>query len=308
MIKKILIIVLPLTLILCGWFVFKLFTYKYIAIEFQKLRPIHGKVDVFYKGLKVGYVRKMELCHECKSTMVKVILTYKGLMLPENTTAKMKKEKKHNKEFDFIELDYPEKPSDKMIANGSVLQGKTTIDIVSFMSNQDPDDLETIKANLTQSSEELMTVLSVLGDLFSSMNDVVIENKKNLSDSSYNMSKTTGNLRQITSKFDNAIKQQELNESVSDIYSSASSVSEAAKSLQSITGNFNDTSSNLNSATMPQVQSTLYRTECLVANVNEITCGVKETLKKRFGGFRLFFGRVIPSQNVKHSCPNTCRP
>ena len=31
-----------------------------------------------------------------------------------------------------------------------------------------------------------------------------------------------------------------------------------------------------------------------VANINEITCGIKETLKKRFGGLRLLFGQVIP--------------
>lgn len=299
---------LLLIVIFLGIYVFRLLHYKYISVEFKELRPMRERVEVFYKGIKVGYVRKMSLCHACKSTMVDIVLTYKGLALPDNTTAKFMKEKKEKKEIDFIELKYPENPSPTMIANGTVLDGKTTIDIQTFMANQDPDDLEVIKENLTQSSEELMTMLSALSDLFVSIQDVVKENQKNLYDSTYNMSQTTGNIRQITSKFDNSIKQKELNQSVSDIYSSTSSISEAAKSLQSLTGNFNNTSSDLNTAMMPQIKSTLYRTECLVANVNDITCGVKQTLKKPFGGLRILFGKTITSKNVKKCCPKSCRP
>lgn len=299
-------ITLLVVVILLGWHLVNLLQYKYITIQFKELRPIHEKINVFFKGIRVGYVRKMELCHDCKSTMVKVVLTYKGIMLPENTTAKLKKEKKKDKEYDFIELYYPEKPMEVLLSNGSVIKGETTIDIDTFMANQNPDDLESIRQNLAQSSEDLENTLSALGDLFILLQDVVKENQKNLSTSTYNLSQTTGNIRQLTSKFDNAIQQESLNNSMSNLDTSLANISDTTKTLQTLSGNFNNTSTNLNSTTMPQLQSTLYRTECLVANVNEITCGVKETLKKRFGGLRLIFGKVIPSRNVKTSRQNCC--
>lgn len=304
--KNALNITIIFVLFLTGLHIFNLLNYKYISIQFYELRPIHERINVFYKGIKVGYVRKMDLCHECNSTMAKTVLTYKGLKLPANMEAKLKKEKKKNKEFDFIELIYPKKPLDVLLGNGFVIKGTTTVDLETFMANQDPDDLETIRKNLAQSSEELQNTLSALSELFVLLQDVVKENQKNISNSTYNLSQTTKNFSRLSEKFDTAVKQQQLNNSVSNIDTSIANLAETTKTLQTVTGNFNNTSTSLNNTTMPQIQSTLYRTECLVANVNEITCGVKETLKKRFGGLRLIFGKVIPSQNVKTSRSNCC--
>ena len=286
--------------------IYNLFQYKYISIEFQELRPTHEKIYIYYKGIKVGHVRKIELCQDCKSSMAKSVLTYRNLMLPINTTAKLKKEKKHKKEYDFIELIYPEKPSNVLISNGAVLQGKATVDIDTFMKNQDSDDLETIRRNIAQSTEELEVVLSSLGDLFVILQDVVKENENNIYISTKNLSGATGNLNQITRKFDRAIKQQALDSSVSNIDKTLSNITQTTKTLDSLTGNFNNTSNSINKETMPQVQSTLYKTECLVANLNEITCGVKNTLKKRFGCIRLMFGKVIDSDNVNSGCSDCC--
>lgn len=273
--------------------VVRLFTYKYVNIEFPEMRPLHEKVYIFYKGIKVGHVREFKIAHHHQSTIAKSVLTYGGLMLPVNITAKLKKEKKHKKEYDFIELIYPEKPSNVLISNGAYIDGKTTVDVDTYMANQDADDLDIIKRNLTQSSEELQTVLSSLGELFVILQDVVKENQKNISISTYNLSQTTENLNKLSEKIDNAIQQDELDKSMSNVTTSLENISKTTETLDKLSSDINTTAGGLNSSTMPQVNSTLYRTECLVATLNDITCGVKQTLQKRFGGLRLIFGQVI---------------
>lgn len=272
---------------LLGFHIYNLLTYKYINIEFDEMRPIHEKVNIFYKGIKIGHVRKFKIAHHGQSTIAHSVITNKTLMLPINTTAKLKKEKKHKKEYDFIELNYPQTPSHILLSNGAYINGKATVDVDTYMANQDIDDIEKIKQNLIQSTEELENILNSLGELFITLNNIANENQKNISLSTKNLSESTKNINKLTSKFDKALKQETLNQSIENLSSTTQTVNQ-------ITQNLNTTTANLGSTTIPQVQSTLYRTECLVANVNEITCGVKETLKKRFGGLRLLFGQVLP--------------
>ena len=80
-----------------GFYIYNLLTYKYINIEFGEMRPIHENVNIFYKGIKIGHVRKFEIAHHGQSTIAKSVITHKTLMLPVNTIAKFKKEKKHKK-------------------------------------------------------------------------------------------------------------------------------------------------------------------------------------------------------------------
>ena len=281
--------------LICGvvWYLFNIFTYKYINIEFSEMRPLHEKVFIFYKGIKVGHVRHFKIADHHQTTIARSVLTYKNLMLPINTTAKLKKEKKHKKEYDFIELIYPEKPSNILISNGAYIDGKATVDVDTYFANQDADDLEIIKRNLTQSSEELQVVLSSLGGLFATLEETVKGSQQNITKSTYNLAQTTRNINNLSEKFNSALKQDQLNKSVSDVTNSLKNLSETTSSFQQFGNDIVATTGGLNSSTMPQLNSTLYRTECLIANVNDITCGVKQTLQKRFGGFRLLFGQVI---------------
>lgn len=285
--KKFITIVLLCGTIWLGFHIYNLLTYKYINIEFGEMRPLHEKVNIYYKGIKIGHVRRFVIAHHGQSTIARSVITHKTLMLPINTTAKLKKEKKHKKEYDFIELVYPQNPSNILLTNGAYINGKATVDVDTYMANQDIDDIEKIKENLTKSTEELETVLNSLGELFITLDNIAKENQKNIEISTQNLSETTKNINQLTSKFDKALKQEELNTSIQNL-------STTTKNVNTLTQQLNSTTSNIGDTTIPQVQSTLYRTECLVANINEITCGIKETLKKRFGGLRLLFGQVIP--------------
>ena len=62
--KWYILLVLTTILFSLSYFFFLQQNYLHITAKFKEFRPVHEKIDVFYKGLKIGYVQKMELCEE----------------------------------------------------------------------------------------------------------------------------------------------------------------------------------------------------------------------------------------------------
>ena len=79
------------------------------------------------------------------------------------------------------------------------------------------------------------------------------------------------------------------------------SIDESVKNVQTLTSSLNGTTQSINTA-MPRIDTTLYETQSLVSNANAITCGIRQTLSKRFGGLRILFGKT-----VKECECNPCR-
>ena len=268
-----------------GFYIYKLTTYTYVTAKFKELRPIHEKLPVYYKGLVVGKAREQRHSDDFNHTLIRLVLYPKNLLLPENTTVMLKKEKHHDKERDFLELVYPKAPSNVMISNGSELEGKATVDIDTFMSNQNPDDLESIRHNLAQSTENLNAALEGLSMVFESVNDILKENQKNLYTTTGNLSKAMQNLDNMTTKFNKSIQQKSLENAVSNLEAST-------KNLENLSANLTGTTTGVNEV-LPHVDATMCQVQGLATNANAISCGVRKTLRKRFGGLRLLFGKVI---------------
>ena len=268
-----------------GFYIYKLTTYTYVTAKFKELRPIHEKLPVYYKGLVVGKAREQRHSDDFNHTLIRLVLYPKNLLLPENTTVMLKKEKHHDKEQDFLELVYPKEPSNVMISNGSILEGKATVDIDTFMSNQNPDDLEAIRHNLAQSTENLNAALEGLSMVFESVNDILKENQKNLYTTTGNLSKAMQNLDNMTTKFNKSIQQKSLENAVSNLEAST-------KNLENLSANLTGTTTGVNEV-LPHVDATMCQVQGLATNANAISCGVRKTLRKRFGGLRLLFGKVI---------------
>lgn len=283
--KKLFYILALIIIAALGFYIYKLTTYTYVTAKFKELRPIHGKMSVYYKGLVVGKAREQKHSDDFNHTLINLVLYPKRLLLPENTTVLLKKEKRNDKERDFLELVYPKEPSNIMLSNGSILEGKATVDIDEFMSNQNPDDLEAIRHNLAQSAENLNIAIEGLSIVFESVNDILKENQKNLYATTKNLSDTTGNLNNMTTKFDKSIQQKKLENTINNIEASS-------KNLESVSSNLTGTTTDVNGV-MPSVEATMCQVQGLAANANAISCGVRKTLRKRFGGLRLLFGRVI---------------
>lgn len=254
-----------------GLLLHKLFTFTYITAEFNELRPIKGFMPVYYKGIIIGRAKEAKHSPDFKHTQIRLVLYPKNLLLPSNTEAQLKKEKKKNKDIEFLELIYPKEPTLVMLSNHSKIKGIATVDTETFLANQHPDDLEEIKENLMNSAQNLSYALSALGEIFDNTNEILKENQKNIY-------QTTKNVENITIKINKAIKQQQLENTLSNIETSTTSI---VQSLDS----FNKA--------MPNVDNSISQTKDVMCNLNAITCGIRKTLSKNFGLMRLFFGRTI---------------
>lgn len=283
--KKYLLSTTIIVIIALGFYLYTLSTYTYITAKFNELRPFNEHLPVYYKGIVIGNALEKKHSKDFNHTLMRIAIKKKNILLPENTTVLLKKEKRNNKERDFLELIYPNKPSNVMLSNGSVIKGIATVDIDTFISNQHPDDLEAIKHNLIQSTENLEIALSNLSDLFVLLQDIVKDNESSLKQASQNIANTTKNLEQLTSKFDNSINENTLNQTFKNIDTSIQNV-------QTITQGLNTTTDSLNIA-MPRIDATLYEAHGLISNANAISCGIRKTLAKKFGGLRLLFGKTI---------------
>lgn len=254
-----------------GFLFYKLFTFTYITAEFDELRPISASMPVYYKGIIVGRAKEAKHSDDYKHTLMRLILYPKNLLLPTNTTVQLKKEKKNKKERDFLELIYPKEPSLVMLGNHSKIKGEALVDMETFLSNRHPEDLEQIKDNLISGTENLSYAFQALGEVFDNVNVILKENERNI----YH---TTKNVENMTVKIERAINQRKLENTLSNIETSSYDISKTIK----------DTNGSVLKAdeSLEQIQETL-------CNINAISCGIRKTLSKKFGGMRLFFGQAI---------------
>ena len=145
--------------------IYRHFTSFYIVAKFKELRPHMKNMPVYYKGLKIGRAHKVRHSKDLAHTYMDIVISKKGMMLPINSTVLLKKEKRNKKEKDFLEIIYPKEPEKLLLSKGSEIKGIATVDVEEYLSNQHPDELEEIKKNLLESSENLEYMLSSIGFL-----------------------------------------------------------------------------------------------------------------------------------------------
>ena len=258
------------------------FLHRHFIAVFDDIRPFDGQINVYYKGILVGKATDKVHSDDYLRTNVKIILRNKKLKLPLNTKAILKKRIKDDKEIDYIELVYPEIPSKKYIKENSHIHGYTTIDIKEYLKNQTPEDLDKIKTNLMTASENLYTTLDAIANMFILIQDILQENRSNLKGSSTNLKSTTENIKNLTKKIDNIIIEEQWNNTFNNIEKSTGG-------LHNFTNNINNTILDFDK-TLP---NTMQNTNQITENLSSITCGIRQTLSKKFGGLRLLFGKVI---------------
>ena len=255
---------------------YKEFVCIHIFAKFKELRPLHNNIPVYYKGIVIGKTTGKKHSKDGAHTIIKMILYPNKLMLPVNTEVFLKKEKKDNKEKDFLEFIYPKNPSNILISNNSILNGFVSSDMDMFLASQNLEGLETMKENLIQTTQNLLDASESLSELLDNINSTVVSSKKNIVD-------TTKNIENMTEKIDNSMRQDKLDNTISSIEESAQNITNMiADASDSIIPNINSTSDNVNGIT---------------ENVNAITCGIRKTLRKRCGMIRLIFGQVIDECN-----------
>lgn len=259
------------------WVIYKEITYTKIYVKFADLRPFNNRIPVYYKGIVIGEARGKKHSDDYKYTIVKLVLYPKKLMLPSNTEVFLKKRIQGVKISDFIELVYPKNPTNTMICSGCMIRGTSTVDIDEFMKNNRLTELEEVKENLLATTNNLNQATKNINILLINVNGMLKQNQRNIEN-------TTSNISNLTTKINESMNQTDLDNTVSNI--------------EKITDNLNKTTENINSI-VPEINSTIQNTQNITANTSAITCGVRQTLRKPFGGLRLIFGKTINEPRCK---------
>ena len=270
--KKIILIFTTILIFLLGYFIFRQFICMHLFAKFKELRPLHSNIPVYYKGIVIGKTTGKKHSSDGEHTLIKMILYPNKLMLPINTKVFLKKEKKNNKEKDFLEFVYPKDPSNELISNFDILEGYVSSDMDIFLAGQNPESIESIKENLINTTKNLSDATETLSEILDTINSTLSSSKNNIVN-------TTKNIENMTEKFDASINQEKLDSTISSIETSS----------QNISNILNDT----NEFLMPTINSTTNNIDGITENISAITCGIRKTLRKKCGMIRLIFGQVI---------------
>ncbi len=261
-------------------------TNTYVTAEFNNLRPFHDRAPVYYNGFKIGSVIKVRPNKSYTSTIVTMKLHPHDLHLPVNISANLKKERNRwNKKFDYIDLVLPDVPSAFLLKDGDRISGKTSVELESYLANQDPESLEAMKKDAAEAIKSLNTTIQTLGDLFVTLNSIAADVKPNVVKASKDLSESTENFVKISSNAD--VTTTNLNEAFN-----GSRLDATAKNFQIVSRNVKLMTNELNN-TLPQLGCTINEVNRVLCNLDEMTEGLNCTMKKPFGGLRLIFGSPV---------------
>ncbi len=261
-------------------------TRTYVTAEFKNLRPFHDRAPIYYNGFKIGKVVKVRPNKTYTATIVTLRLHPMDLRLPVNITACLKREKnKHNDKFDYIDIIYPKDPSQFLIKDGDRIAGKSSVELDTYLSNQDPDSLDDIKEDIAQTVSNLNITVQALGDLFGTLNTMAVDVKPNvvkassdLKDSSHNFVKISENVSSVTDNINDTFDKKAMNSANEDLLA-------VGNNIKDMTGEFNKT--------VPQIGCSISELNKILCNLEEMTSGINCTMKKSFGGLRMIFGSPI---------------
>lgn len=266
----------------------RMLTNTYITIQFDKLEPFEANMPVYYKGFKVGRTRNIKPSKDFKHTFISVVLNYDGLKLPKNTTAVVKKRDKgeYHKSLDYIELEYPDSPSIYYLKTGSIIKGTTSLDWNALISEQaDNGEFDAIAHGINDLLKNLNDTSAALTQIFSTVNDILNENRPNLLSASNNLSGMAGNLYDVTCRINNSFTQNRLDNTFGGVEGTSKNFDKTSKNIDEITSNINDM--------MPYINATIVDVNSTVCNINQISAGILKTLQKRMGLMKLLIGKPI---------------
>lgn len=266
-----------------AYYIYK--TSTFVTAEFKNLRPFHDRAPIYYNGFSIGRVIRVRPNEDYTSTIVTLWLHPHDLLLPTNVEVHLKKERnRRNKKFDYIDIIYPKEPSGFYLKDGDKIAGKTTVELESYLANQDPESLEAIKADFADTIKNLNVTVQTLGDLFATLNSMAEDVKPNVVQASSNLNTTTDNLSKVSRTANSALSEERMN-------ATTKNVQIMSRNMKLLTNELNNT--------MPQVQCTICEVNKVLSNVDEMTAGLNCTMRKPFGGLRLIFGSPI--------CKNKCK-
>lgn len=282
-------IIYVLILLISVFFIYRFFESDNadILVEFQKMRPIKEKVNVYYNGFKVGRTAGLKPCDHSKNICSKVRLDKNLMILPKNIEIKLKQKKISDNKFeDYMEIQYPVSPDFETIKDGVIIKGEVASGFHNYLNEEvSYSDMEMIKQNLISATDNLNKASGILVDILSSIDDVASNSKQNSKLLISNLNKTVSNLSLLIGKIDNSLDDKVIR---SIFYN----VDDSTKNLNGTLENIRNFTYELNSGS-GDITGTMNSLNSISRNIDEIVQGVNCTLQKPFGGLRLIFGAPV---------------
>ena len=279
---RIKIIICAFLLIILLFYLFYIIGTTRIVVDFENLEPFKHHLPVYYKGFRLGHTTKVRPDKDYQSTLVDLRIFLKNLTLPANTTAILKRKDKK----DYIELIYPNAPYIEKLRHNDVIKGKIGSNFENYLQEQASNGgLDEIKNNVNKTIVSAGETFEALTEMLNVATGILEDVRPVIKDSVEDLNLTTDNLAKISTELKKSIDKGYLD---SLLYN----LDKSSNNLVATTKNFNGLSENFNKEGIRLTNCLLQKLNILVFNINQIVFGVGETLKKRFGGLRLFFGKM----------------
>lgn len=252
----------------------------HIKAEFTELTPFSSNMPVYFKGFKIGKVTKIEPKDDFTATQMSITLFPEKIKFPKNVYVKVKNYKQN---VMYAEIELPELASEKTLKDGDIIKGKTNMSFESILQKQaESGSIDLIIGTL---GEIMVNVNNTVKEAEGLLKDVRVTFKNNenyISLSTRNLSEATGNLTRTSVKISSTMDQDTLDRTLKNIEETSNNMKNITRNIDCATRNLSDTMGHVNG---------------ISENVNGITNSVNCTMKNRFGGFRLIFGKA--DQNCK---------
>lgn len=253
-----------------------------VTARFEELEPFPNHLPVYYKGFKMGRTVKVYPGKNYMTTHIDMRLKNKNLHLPQNVTVILKRKDKK----DYVELVYPDAPYITELKHGDNIEGFVGMNFENFLQNQASNGgLDEIKNNVNvtvksagETFDALTEMLNVLTGILEDVRPEINDTVKNVNHASKNLASVSDSLKATVDK--------------GYVDSALYNLQETSGNLVVTTKNFGGFTETLNRQSTVLVNCLLQNLNIVVKNANQIVVGVGETLKKRFGGLRLFFGKT----------------
>lgn len=280
--KKLLVQILSfiiLILILAGvvWlliYIDKAAHYTRIKAEFTELEPFPAHMPVFFKGFRIGKITKIEPKDDYTATQMSITLFPRDLNFPKNVYVRVKS---YKDDYDYVEIELPELASEQLLKSGDIIKGKSNVTFESLIrKHAESGSLDLIIEGLGEITDSVNKAVQQADGLLADVRATLKSNQNYITLTTKNLSETTGSLYKTSLKIDGSVDQKTLDNTMKNLEQTTQNMQQITKNIDCATRNLTDTMNQVNE---------------IFENINGITNGVNCTMKKRFGGFRLIFGK-----------------
>ena len=276
-------IFIGLLIVVALHYVFYLLGTIKITARFKELEPFRRNIPVYYKGFRLGSTTKVHPGEDYRTTLIDMRIKSKNLQLPANTEIVIRRKDKK----DYIELVYPNSPYIQTLKYGDVVDGHLGVNFENFIEEQARNgSLDEIKGNVNATIVSAGETFDALTQMIQVMTDILKDAQPMIQDSIVNVNVASKNIADSSLEIKRAMEKGYLDKSLYNLQ-------ETSNNLVLTTKNTSGFTANLSTEGNVLFNCLLKNLNIVVRNVNEIIVGLGNTLKKRFGGLRLVFGKTL---------------